>query len=74
MGQYDKNNDLIVYYKTCSKDLARRNKRVAKMTLTVDAAQRQSMVPLQQSASSGLARAFGYPFVTGSQPFSLYFL
>ena len=31
MGQYDKNNDLIVYYKTCSKDLAKRNKRVANL-------------------------------------------
>ncbi len=37
------------------------------MTLTVDAAQRQSIVPLQQSASSGLGRAFGPRFVTGSQ-------
>ena len=36
------------------------------MTLTVDAAQRQSIVPLQQSASSGLSRAFGPRFVTGS--------
>ena len=39
------------------------------MTLTVDAAQRQSIVPLQQSASSRLAGAFGPRFVTGSQPF-----
>ena len=53
MGQYDKNNDLIVYYKTCSKDLARGNKRVGKMALCVDAAQRQSMVPLQHTATSG---------------------
>ena len=36
------------------------------MTLTVDAAQRQSIVPLQQSASSRLAGAFGPRFVTGS--------
>ena len=36
------------------------------MTLSVDAAQRQSIVPLQQTASSGLGRAFGPHFVTGS--------
>ena len=39
------------------------------MTLTVDAAQRQSIVPLQQSASSRLAGAFGPRFVTGSRFF-----
>ena len=48
------------------------------MTLTVDAAQRQSIVPLQQSASSRLAGAFGPRFVTGSlfilDKFTLYFL
>ncbi len=37
------------------------------MTLSVDAAQRQSIVPLQQTASSGLGRAFDPRFVTGSQ-------
>ncbi len=47
--------------------LARGNKTGDKMTLSVDAAQRQSIVPLQQIASSGLARAFGPRFVTGSQ-------
>ena len=36
------------------------------MTLSVDAAQRQSIVPLQQTASSGLSRAFDPRFVTGS--------
>ncbi len=46
--------------------LARGNKTGDKMTLTVDAAQRQSIVPLQQSASSQLAGAFGPRFVTGS--------
>ena len=42
------------------------------MTLTVDAAQRQSIVPLQQSASSRLAGAFGPRFVTGSHYMSFY--
>jgi hypothetical protein len=41
------------------------------MTLSVDAAQRQSIVPLQQTASSRLAGAFGPRFVTGSQSFKL---
>ena len=44
------------------------------MTLTVDAAQRQSIVPLQQSASSRLAGAFGLRFVTGSQSYRLTFI
>ena len=39
---------------------------MGKMTLFVDAAQRQSIVPLQQTASSGLARGFDHRFVTGS--------
>ena len=42
---------------------------VGKMTLSVDAAQRQSIVPLQQTASSGLGRAFDYNFATGSISF-----
>ncbi len=52
--------------------MARRNKTGGKMTLTVDAAQRQSIVPLQQSASSGLGRAFDTRFVTGSHFLSIY--
>ena len=36
------------------------------MTLSVDAAQRQSIVPLQQTASSAISRAFDLRFVTGS--------
>ena len=44
------------------------------MTLTVDAAQRQSIVPLQQSASSGLGHAFDLRFVTGSQHFTINFI
>ncbi len=39
------------------------------MTLSVDAAQRQSIVPLQQIAASRLAGAFGPRFVTGSQSY-----
>ena len=49
--------------------LARRNKTVDKMTLFVDAAKRQSIVPLQQTASSRLAGGFGHRFVTGSQSY-----
>ena len=41
------------------------------MTLTVDAAKRQSIVPLQQSASSRLTGGFGPRFVTGSQYYVL---
>ena len=44
------------------------------MTLSVDAAQRQSIVPLQQTASSELARAFDLRFVTWSQHFSINFI
>ena len=44
------------------------------MTLSVDAAQRQSIVPLQQTASSAISRAFDLRFVTGRQHFNINYL
>ena len=44
------------------------------MTLSVDAAQRQSIVPLQQTASSAISRAFDLRFVTGSHYMILFIM